>query len=206
MGRVNFCPGEGGLARPLLAVRSLSPFLCCVVALLGCGCGPSKPDPRNLKVAFDQILSFAAAAGTERFRRSGWSPSEQAFTWTDGRSARLRFELRPVKAHVGIRMRLTGLFKAPQLAAQTVRVWVNGTKITEWNVAATSDFRVIVPMELLRPDGRLDIKLELPFAVSPKALGISEDPRILGVRCSEVEITRAVQTGDIWPHEALGGR
>ena len=190
----------------LLNIRSLVLILCCALALLSCGCGPSKPDPRNLEVAFDQILSFAAGAGTERFRRSGWSPSEQAFTWTDGYSARLRFVLPPVKTHVGIRMRLTGLFKTPQLAAQPVRVWANGTKVTEWNVAATSDFRVIVPMELLRPNGRLDMKLELPFAASPKALGISEDPRILGVRCSEVEITRAVQMADIWPQAALVGR
>ena len=84
MGRVMLCLGGARSTRILPHRQSLATIVCCAVVLLSGGCSASKPDPNNLRVNFDQILSFAAGAGTERFRRSGWSPSEQAFTWTDG--------------------------------------------------------------------------------------------------------------------------
>lgn len=198
----------GGLGVRLLGVRSgnllstrraATAACACAVMLFSTGCGPEKADPKNFEIPFDQILSFAAGAGTDRFRRTGWHAPEQAFTWTNGPAATMRFVLPRSDYPIGIRMRLTGLFKAPQLPSQLVRVRANGTKVAEWQVAATADFSFVVPREILHRNGRLDLKLELPSATSPKALGAAEDTRVLAVRCSEIEVSRGVHMPDIWP-------
>jgi hypothetical protein len=138
---------------------------------------------------FGTIVSFGAGAGSQRFRESGWSDTEKQFTWTIGNSAKLTLSIAPNAGPLNLRVRLTGLTKAPQLAFQPVAVLANGQKIADWEVSNTADFTAVIPAAIAKKGGPLTIELKTPKATSPKTLGMSNDARVLGVLCSELAIT-----------------
>ena len=114
-------------------------FAACAVATFGVGCDQPRPQSKDLRLNFDRVVLFGADGDSERFRRSGWSRTEPEFTWTDGGSAQLKFVLPQSTGPVGLRMRLSGFFKEPELPIQAIWVMANDTKVAEWHVAATED-------------------------------------------------------------------
>ncbi|MGI8820643.1 MAG: hypothetical protein ACR2ID_07245 [Chthoniobacterales bacterium] len=88
-------------------------------------------------------------------------------------------------------MKLAGLTNPPELPFQPVEVFVNDRQAAEWQVGELSDFTANIPGEITRPGGTLTITLRLPKATSPKALGQGQDPRMLGVSCLELQLTKA---------------
>ncbi|PZR76872.1 MAG: hypothetical protein DLM73_01570 [Chthoniobacterales bacterium] len=136
------------------------------------------------------MIQFGSGGGSERFRQSGWSDTEKQFTWTIGSSAALKLSVDPSDQPLNLRMRLTAL-KAPQLPFQPVEVFANEQKIADWKVSDTADFTAVIPAPTVKSGGILTIQLKTPNAASPKDLGLSEDPRVLGVLCSELAITAA---------------
>jgi len=85
-------------------------------------------------------------------------------------------------------MKLTGLTKDPELPYQPVEVYVNDQKVADWQVANEEEFSAPIPQEMTRRGGLLRITLKIPKATSPKALGMSADPRILGVACFDLQL------------------
>ena len=58
-----------------------------------------------------------------------------------------------------------------------------------WQVVADpAEFSASIPQEITRRGGLLRITLKIPKATSPKALGTSADPRILGVACFGLQL------------------
>jgi len=57
----------------------------------------------------------------------------------------------------------------------------------------------------VRADRRLTLTLLISRAASPKALGVGDDERLLGLRCWELEFTRAVNATTIWPQSVTSG-
>jgi hypothetical protein len=55
-------------------------------------------------------------------------------------------------------------------------------------VANPAEFSTSIPQEMTRRGGLLRITLKIPKATSPKALGMSADPRILGVACFDLQL------------------
>lgn len=82
------------------------------------------------------------------------------------------------------------LVNLPTVPYQVVEVLANGQKIADWEVADMADFGALIPGEVTRNKGILSIELRLPNATSPKALGLGDDSRILGVRVYSVELKR----------------
>ena len=102
----------------------------------------------------------------------------------------MEFVLESEKGPLSLRIRLAGLIKPPELPSQPVEVYANDTKIADWEVADTADFDATIPTKVLRPDGKVTIVIKVPKAVSPKSLGVGQDPRVLGVSCFQVQISR----------------
>lgn len=142
-----------------------------------------------LRVFLGNVVGFGTGGDSERYKVSGWSKAEKEFTWTTGNSAKLTLSIPPNARPLSLRMRLTGLTKAPQLTFQPVAVLANGHKIADWEVSGTADFTAVIPESISKKGGPLTIELKTPKAMSPKALGINEDARVLGVLCSELAIT-----------------
>jgi hypothetical protein len=134
-------------------------------------------------------LLFGSDGNGGPFKGSGWSTPEPGHTWSDSPSANLAFQLEPSSNSLTLRMKLTGLVKAPELPHQPVEVEANGTRIASWQVAADADFTAVIPAELVKAGGTLRIELRIPQSTSPKKLGLSSDERSLGVSLSELVIT-----------------
>ena len=165
-------------------------------ALALTGCNRSDPiDDADVsggtaELTYGTKVSFGQGGGSERFRESGWSKTEEKFTWTEGMIAVLKMKIPATKNSATVKMRLAGLIKEPALPFQPVEVEVNGQKMADWQVGDVAEFVTAIPHDFTRKGGELTITLKTPKATSPKALGLNLDPRVLGVCCLELELSK----------------
>jgi hypothetical protein len=154
---------------------------------------PSTPS-RGVDLAYGTVVSFGGGGNSEPLRVSGWSGTETQMTWTEGTAAVLAMRVSPTNEPVALKMKLAGLTKDPELPYQPVEVYVNDQKVADWQVVAgPAEFSASIPQEITRRGGLLRITLKIPKATSPKALGMSDDHRILGVACFDLQL--ALKTG-----------
>jgi hypothetical protein len=151
---------------------------------------PEKSVPgSDVNLAYGTKVSFGTGGNSDPFRVSGWSGTESQMTWTEGTAAVLAMRVSPTNEPVTLKMKLGGLTKDPELPYQPVEVYVNDQKVADWQVVAgPAEFSASIPQEITRRGGLLRITLKIPKATSPKALGMSADPRILGVVCFDLEL------------------
>ncbi len=176
-----------------------------VAAILLCSCSKTEPDksatdtsstPQAVtSVAAVQnaadyklgtLISFAGAGNSQAYRVSGWSQPEVDFIWTEGNTAVLRFGGLPTGTSLQMKANLLGLTNP-----QPVEVYANGQKVTDWNVSDKKEYSVVIPASANSMGGILTIELRIPKATSPKALGLSTDPRILGLCVFDVTIEKS---------------
>lgn len=164
--------------------------------LLVGGCGDRSEtavaeSARSPEFQYGSKISFGKGGNSEPYKKSGWSPTEEKFTWTEGASARLEIPVPAANEPVTLRMRIAALIKPPEVPFQPVEVFINDQKIADWQVAETSQFAARVSPELTKPGGILNIEIKTPKATSPKALGVSADPRVLGICVLELELAKS---------------
>jgi hypothetical protein len=133
-------------------------------------------------------VSFGKGGNSEPLRVSGWSGTESQMTWTEGTAAVLAMRVSPTNEPVALKMKLAGLTKDPEVPYQPAEVYVNDEKVADWQVANEEEISAPIPQEITRRGGLLRITLKIPKATSPKALGMSTDPRILGVACFHLQL------------------
>ncbi len=144
------------------------------------------------ELQFNSKMAFSKGGNADAYKVGGWSQTEEKFTWLEGTSARLRVQLPSAKETVTLKARLAALTKTPELPAQPVEVYINDTKIAEWQVAETSEFTVALPNEITKSGGVLTIEFKMPKATSPKTLGLSSDSRILGICFHDLEFSKSL--------------
>ena len=143
----------------------------------------------DVNLAYGTKVSFRTGGDSEPLRVSGWSGTESQFTWTEGTAAVLAMRVSPTNEPVELKMTLAGLTKDPEVRYQPVEVYVNDQKVADWQlIADAAEFSAPVPQEITRRGGLLRIMLKIPKATSPKALGMSADPRVLGVACYDLQL------------------
>jgi hypothetical protein len=178
-------------------VVSRSGLFCIGVAgiVLAAGCSKTKePLTRDGSTGTTYTLGrkvlFGEAGDSERFRVSGWSSTEKEITWTDGPSAVLQFTGVPSSTSLRLKITLAALINPPQLPAQPVEVYANGQKIADWLVAGKAEFTALIPPRQEAQGDALKIEFRFPKAISPKELGLNDDPRVLGVSCFDMVISK----------------
>jgi len=183
--------------RKARACGSLATLILASLALLFPGaCNRSRPlddadaSDGAAELAYGAKVSFGQGGGSERYRESGWSKTEEKFTWTEGTVAVLKMKVPATNDSVTLKMRLAGLVKEPALPFQPVEVEINGQKTADWQVSDSSEFVAAIPHDITKKGGELTITLKIPKATSPKALGINPDPRILGICCLSFELSK----------------
>lgn len=135
-------------------------------------------------------IGFGQSGGSEPFRESGWSKTEEKFTWTEGAEASLRMRVPATDAPVTLRMKLNALVREPVVPFQMLEVRVNDKKVAEWQVSNVAEFAAALPTNITKAGGDLTITFKTPTATSPKSLGLNEDARVLGVCCWEIELSK----------------
>ena len=88
-------------------------------------------------------------------------------------------------------MTLSGFTNPPELPAQPVEVYANGIKVADWQVGDKAEFTALIPPNATGDGNLLKLELKIPKAISPKALGQSQDSRLLGVACFDLVIEKA---------------
>jgi len=152
---------------------------------------PSAPSASSTSGAVVRTsIEFNAGGNSDRYRVSGWSQTEKEFTWSEGKSAQLALKIPSDPGALTLVIKLGALISRPAVPYQTVEVFANGQKIADWAVADTADFSARIPEEITKKGDILNIELRVPNATSPKALGLGDDSRILGVRVYSVELKR----------------
>ena len=124
---------------------------------------------------------FSVPESTADCHITGFSASESFGRWTDQRQAFIRCPIPVFGGVMAKKMEIDMSAFLNRLPKQTVQVTVNGAApITV--VFDNNTPQRILPFSLENVQGdRLEVRLVLPDAKSPKELGISDDGRLLGV-------------------------
>ncbi|AJY12372.1 hypothetical protein K6W16_05345 [Burkholderia dolosa] len=109
----------------------------------------------------------------------GWSPVESHSVWMEAKEAHLLLKVR--KGFSGVLQLDVGAFLPRPESAQRLTIYVNDAAVYRTTFDASAPRQTIrIPIERV-DQGPLDVKLVDLDVVSPKSLGISDDPRTLGV-------------------------
>lgn len=146
------------------------------------------PGPDLGESVVGKVIRFTEAGDSARYRTAGWSKTEPEFTWTEGNSAKVSLPVPKDAGSLALRLTAAGMIGG-DLAHQPVEVFANGQKVADWQVGNTAEFSATIPAEALKGTGVLQIEFRLPKATSPKALGQSEDPRVLGLAVHEISLS-----------------
>lgn len=152
-------------------------------------------DPRILGMFLEKVsitplwpmdIDFRQLNGRPYLKEfSGFSVQEPTGRWTEGISSSLMFE-NPLPKHFKLTL------KASTLAANTGKsatLSVGKSEYTFKLSSVPSDYEFEIQTDSLLID---KIEFKAPFATSPKAIGLSADPRILGIFFEKVAITPSV--------------
>lgn len=147
------------------------------------------------RCTIDTVYGFSEAS-TETFVRplAGVWPSEGWGRWTAAPTALLVLRA-PFTGAIQIHLRVVP-FLAAAHRRQRISCEINGLPLPErtFEGERTADpvpLTLAIPVDRVPDDGLLWIRLGLPDAVSPASLGISDDPRQLGVALVDLRITPA---------------
>jgi len=136
-------------------------------------------------------IQFNAGGNSEKYRVSGWSQTEKEWTWNEGKSAQLGLPIPSDPGALSLVIKMGALVSPPAVPYQMVEMFANGQKIADWEVASdTAEFSAQIPAEVTKKGGILNIEFRVPNATSPKALGLTDDSRMLGIRVHSVELKR----------------
>ncbi|MGR3906885.1 hypothetical protein Q3A80_07530 [Burkholderia sp. SR8] len=109
----------------------------------------------------------------------GWSSVESQFVWMQAHEAHLLLKVR--KKFSGVLQLDLGAFLPRPNFAQHLTIYVNNVPAYHATFDASAPRQMIrIPIEQAN-QGPIDIRFVAPDVVSPKSLGMSDDPRTLGV-------------------------
>jgi len=135
-----------------------------------------------------QPIAFGAdveGIASDPFRVCGWSGVETWGTWTEGGRASLMLRLPPDAP--ALRMRT----KVRSFGEQSVEVRANQRTVARWRLIGDErEFSVLIPSKIARSGDSVRIDFLIANPRAPRDLGLSSDPRRLGIGVSRVVLER----------------
>lgn len=175
-------------------VYALALLLALSIAFVGCDRGvegtaaSSEPAKNPEPYAFGTTVKAGKGGEFGRYAVSGWSKTEDQFTWTEGNTAVLAMHIPATEAGITLKMRANGLIHPPALPHQPVEVLVNNQKIADWTVGGVAEHSSAIPPQMVNAGGLLTITFKMPKAVAPKAVAGVNDQRVLGLCVHDFEL------------------
>lgn len=137
-------------------------------------------------------IDFTSKGRGQRFTGKGWSHAEPTGTWTSATTARLSFQLVEIPRR-DMMMTLTAhpFLGDGKIDAQVVRIRVGRFTVAHLRFSdpGFSEHRIKIPSAWLQ-EGKLNLDLSIPKAVSPLDLGLSSDGRTLGIKVKSARISQ----------------
>lgn len=175
---------------PLLLIVLSCVFFSGVFALCRQFVSPSKPamSEQTRYYTLGEELLAGPDGALNNYLGEGWSGPEPTHIWNDGPKAILKVPIKPVDSDLKLAVRCTPFVVPDRLAAQRVNVMVGGQLVGRWTVDREGEYDCLIPRSEIKDD-TVQVSFEYMDAVSPKALGISEDDRRLGLAVHSIRIT-----------------
>ena len=110
-------------------------------------------------------IDFSSKGNSRLYIKSGWSVAESTSTWTDGKDADMNLFVKNVKDKVlQLEVEGKGIFY-PADKSQKVKVFVNGTELTTWDVSNELAVYTVKIPESVIGTGALQIRFHItkPF-------------------------------------------
>lgn len=113
----------------------------------------------------------------------GWGRVEEWGTWSEGPEAEVVLRIPPEARAISIEV---AAFVQPSHTRQRVEVLINGVEALSTQFTRLQDNTLELPLtpairEAINADGRLRVHFHLPDAISPKALGLGSDERVMAL-------------------------
>jgi hypothetical protein len=133
-------------------------------------------------------IYFGERGNAHQYQREGWFGPDKGFTRTEGKSAELLIAIPKPKADIIMYAEIEPFVVPGKLEKQRVTIYINDRKAGEWIVTAPGEYNLTIPQDYLN-GCELKMSFELPDAVSPADLGVSNDSRILGLGVRTIKIS-----------------
>lgn len=145
---------------------------------------------RACRITIGTPMNFSAGAGGARYLASGWSVPEGDGVWSDGPSATLMFDIgHPPTTDLRFEFSISVFQKSPGALREVVIETVRGDPIGRWTLSVPGgDWSIIVPASAwIRC--RIGLRLRFAETLSPRQIGLSDDPRALGIKLHRICIS-----------------
>ena len=118
---------------------------------------------------------------------SGWGKRENGGTWTIANKALIELPVSTHSDNITLSFLMTAF--APKSKQQIVNVFIDGQRITQWQVkhASYHHYDVIIP-SAYNTKGKLSIELYIQNPLSPKSVDQGYDTRKLGIALKTLSI------------------
>lgn len=134
-------------------------------------------------------LSFATGGLASSYQLAGWSNPEHWGTWSIGKAASLDIPIDPT-LRTGLRIACVVMaFVTEANPEQAVTIAIDGHVIERWVFTMGDNRRLryaTIPIALLARQNPIRIDFLIRHPISPKEMGISDDPRLLGIGIEEM--------------------
>lgn len=124
------------------------------------------------------VLSFGESEGAtaEKYYVKGLTYPEPEYTWSDGKEVKLTFTVGAVPGNLALSFNYIAAFNR----YQRVHVFAGGREIGYFIARDAERHNFVVPGDTVE-NGYLDIRFDLPDALSPSEAGTGADDRVLGL-------------------------
>jgi hypothetical protein len=157
-------------------------------------------DPGQTTLAVGQTIDFSLGGNANPYiLEEGWSGGEPWGRWTEGKAAALEMKIdAPVSGELELAAEVMA-YVSERHPSQDVEVLVNDRKIGLWNFTLENtgilEKRLDIPAGLIGSTSEIKITFRPLDPVSPKSLGVSRDPRHLGLGIRTLRLVKASASG-----------
>ena len=131
-----------------------------------------------------ETITFGKGGNSGLYLERGWSSPDESGTWTLSPEVELVLNLDRVPQAAMPLTVLAQAFTPSERPALEVSVVVNGTAVAEWRFAAGElehPRTALIPADVLKLKAPLHLAFRFSGLASPRELGLSSDPRLLGL-------------------------
>ena len=149
------------------------------------------------------IIEFGENGNRLPYQGRGWSFAEGEYTWTDRKTASLIIPIEKPESDVRLTAKFSPFIVPGRLQGQKVDVIVNGRNVGHWTIPdqganienypqsdRLEERTILIPKRFLK-DSSMMITFSLPYAISPRNLGIGKDSRTLGLAMRSIVLAES---------------
>lgn len=139
------------------------------------------PQEKPMSDAQTIRIDLVAGGNAAAYLGKGWGTPEPHGTWTTDRESRLAISGLAADRDHRLTIVLGPYLCPPAVTFQDVTIVANGFDLTTSRLERGGEISVTIPAAIIAMKPTLDLALRCPHAISPAALGASDDVRWLGV-------------------------